>query len=76
MEVKDDSKNSFDAAAGPSTYSNSESTVFTYYSMFENLWIQAEFERQGKLRQAYFHMFKGQKLKDEVYSKEWRLGEK
>lgn len=76
IEVKDDSKNSFDAAAGPSTYSNSESTVFTYYSMFENLWIQAEFERQGKLRQAYFHMFKGQKLKDEVYSKEWRLGEK
>ena len=76
MEVKDDSKNSFDAAAGPSTYSNSESTVFSYYSMFENFWLQAEFERQGKLREAYFHMFKGQKLKDEVYSKEWNLDEK
>jgi hypothetical protein len=73
MEVSDDSKNNFSAATGLSTYSNSESTVFTYYSMFENLWIQAELERQGKVKQAYFHMFKGQKLKDEVYRKKWNL---
>ena len=71
MEVGDDSKEEFSAATGLSTYSNSESTVFTYYSLFENLWIQAELERQGKVRQAYFRMFKGQKLKDEVYSKKW-----
>jgi len=71
MEVGDDSKDEFSAATGLSTYSNSESTVFTYYSMFENLWIQAELEREGKVRQAYFHMFKGQKLKDEVYRKKW-----
>lgn len=73
MEVGDDSKNDFSAATGLSTYSNSESTVFTYYSMFENLWIQAELERQGKVKQAYFHMFKGQKLRDEVYRKKWNL---
>lgn len=71
MEVGDDSKEEFSAATGLSTYSNSESTVFTYYSLFENLWIQAELERQGKVRQAYFRMFKGQKLKDEVYGKKW-----
>jgi hypothetical protein len=75
MEVSDDSKNNFAAATGLSTYSNSESTVFTYYSMFENLWIQAELERQGKVRQAYFRMFKGQKLKDEVYEKKWTLAD-
>jgi sugar-specific transcriptional regulator TrmB len=73
MEVSDDSKNDSSAATGLSTYSNSESTVFTYYSMFENLWIQAELERQGKVRQAYFHIFKGQRLKDEVYRKKWNL---
>jgi sugar-specific transcriptional regulator TrmB len=73
MEVDDDSENDFSAATGLSTYSNSESTVFTYYSMFENLWIQAELERQGRVKQAYFHMFKGQKLKDEVYRKKWNL---
>ncbi|MCI0618710.1 hypothetical protein L0244_37510, partial [bacterium] len=75
MEVGDDSKNNFSAATGLSTYSNSESTVFTYYSMFENLWIQAELERQGKVRQAYFQIFKGKKLRDEVYTKKWNLAD-
>ena len=75
MEVGDDSKGGFAAATGLTTHSNSESTVFTYYSMFENLWIQAELERQGKVKQAYFQMFKGQKLKDEIYSKRWTMGD-
>lgn len=75
MEVGDDSKNDFSMATGLSTYSNSESTVFTYYSMFENLWIQAELERQGKVKQAYFQIFKGQKLKDEVYRRKWNLAD-
>lgn len=76
MEVTDDSENSFGSATGLSTYSNSESTVFTYYSMFENFWIHAELERQGKVKEAYFKMFKGQKLKEEVYKKKWNLAEK
>jgi hypothetical protein len=75
MEVSDDSKNNLATATGLSTYSNSESTVFTYYSMFENLWIQAELERQGKVKQAYFRMLKGQKLKDEVYRRKWTLAD-
>lgn len=58
------------------TYSNGESAVLTYCSMFENLWIQAELERQNSIKQAYFQMFKGQKLKDEVYRRDWRLKEK
>lgn len=58
------------------TYSNSESRVFADYSMFENLWIQAERERHQSIRQAYFEMFSGRKLKDEVYEKDWTLNEK
>ncbi|AIF83197.1 hypothetical protein NTE_01124 [Candidatus Nitrososphaera evergladensis SR1] len=72
IEVSDDAKSTFSDATGLATYSNSESTVFTYYSMFENLWIQAELERQSKVRNAYFHMFKGQKLRDEIYRRDWK----
>jgi len=73
IEVSDDSKDAFSQATGLATYSNSESTVFTYYSMFENIWIQAELERQSKVKQAYFQMFKGQRLKDEIYTRNWSL---
>jgi two-component system, OmpR family, sensor histidine kinase VicK len=31
---------------GLATYSNSESTVFSYASIFENLWIQSEIKQQ------------------------------
>ena len=58
------------------TYSNSESRVFADYSMFENLWIQAERERHHSIRQAYFEMFSGRKLKDEVYEKDWTSNQK
>jgi hypothetical protein len=71
IEVNDDNKDNFSEATGLATYSNSESTVFTDYSMFENLWIQAELERQNSVRQAYFKMFNGQKLRDETYDRDW-----
>jgi two-component system, OmpR family, sensor histidine kinase VicK len=76
VEVNDDSKDNFSEASGLATYSNSESTVFTDYSMFENLWIQAELERQNSIRDAYFKMFKGQKLRDEIYGRDWTVKEK
>jgi two-component system, OmpR family, sensor histidine kinase VicK len=76
IEVNDDSKDNFSEATGLATYSNSESTVFTDYSMFENLWIQAELERQNSIRQAYFKMFNGQKLRDETYKRDWSIKEK
>src|ERR687895_1899142 len=76
VEMNDDSKDNFSEASGLATYSNSESTVFTDYSMFENLWIQAELERQNSIRQAYFKMFNGQKLRDEIYKRDWTVKEK
>jgi hypothetical protein len=76
IEVNNDNKDNFSQATGLATYSNSESKVFTDYSMFENLWIQAELERQNSIRQAYFKMFSGQKLRDETYKRDWRIKEK
>jgi two-component system, OmpR family, sensor histidine kinase VicK len=42
MEIKDDSKTTFDEAIGLSTYSNSKAGVSSYVSIFENLWKQIE----------------------------------
>ena len=71
LEVNDDTKETFQEAVGLSTYSNSESTVFSNVSMFESLWIQSELDKQNKARQTYFQLFKGFRLKDEIYSRRW-----
>jgi two-component system, OmpR family, sensor histidine kinase VicK len=42
MELKNDNKETTNEAIGLSTYSNSESTVLSYASIFETLWIQSE----------------------------------
>src|SRR5439155_14059428 len=42
MEIRDDSKTTFDDAIGLSTYSNSKAGVLSYTSIFENLWKQTE----------------------------------
>ena len=42
MELRDDSKSTFDEAIGLSTYSNSIAGVLSYVAMFENLWKQTE----------------------------------
>jgi len=46
IEVKDDTKETFEEAIGPVTYSTSHPTLKSYMSIFETLWIQTEmFER-------------------------------
>jgi two-component system sensor histidine kinase VicK len=40
VELEDDTLETSDEAIGLATYSNSEATVFSYVSIFENLWIQ------------------------------------
>ncbi len=42
MEIRDDSKTTFDEAIGLSTYSNSRAGVLSYIAIFENLWKQTE----------------------------------
>ena len=71
IEIKDDMKETFEEATGPAIYSNSETTVSSCMSIFETLWIQSEIDKQNKVRQAYFQMFKGLKLKDETYIRRW-----
>jgi hypothetical protein len=43
VELNDDTKEtSEEDAIGLATYSNSESTVFAYISIFENLWMRKQ----------------------------------
>jgi hypothetical protein len=55
IELKDgkEEEDLYDAI-GVATYSNIESTLFTYSSIFENLWIQGELrkEKRKRTRQA------------------------
>ena len=48
MEIKDDTKNTFDEAIGLSTYSNSKAGVLSLVSIFENFWTQAELYQEVK----------------------------
>jgi len=48
MEIRDDSKDSFEEAIGLSTYSNSKAGVLSYLSLLENLWLQTELYQQIK----------------------------
>ena len=48
MELKDDSKGTFEEAIGLSTHSNSRPGVLSYVSIFENLWTQTELYKQVK----------------------------
>lgn len=52
-------------------YSNNESNVSSSLTIFETLWIQSEIDKQNKIKDAYFQIFKGFQLKDEVYSRQW-----
>jgi two-component system sensor histidine kinase VicK len=71
IEIYDDTKKTFEEASGPAIYSNSELTVSSCMSIFETLWIQSEFDKQNKIKQAYFKMFQGLQLKDESYMRRW-----
>lgn len=48
MEIRDDSKMSFNGAIGLSTYSNSRASVLSYLSLLENLWLETELHEQIK----------------------------
>lgn len=48
VDIKDDSKETFEDSIGLSTYSNNESTVATYISIFETLWMQSELHEHSE----------------------------
>ena len=55
------------------TYSNNQLKLNSAISLLESLWIQSGYDNQNIIKQAYFQMFKGFKLKEEVYEREWSL---
>ena len=71
IEVNDDTKKTFEESTGVAIYSNNELNVSSSLTIFETLWIQSEFDKQNKIKQAYFQMFKGFELKDEFYTRRW-----
>jgi two-component system sensor histidine kinase VicK len=48
IEIRDDSKTTFDEAIGLSTYSNSKAGVLSYVAIFDNLWKQSGLYEQLK----------------------------
>jgi signal transduction histidine kinase len=48
MEIKDDSKNTFENAIGFSIYSSSKASVHSHVAIFDNLWIQAKMYEELK----------------------------
>jgi two-component system sensor histidine kinase VicK len=71
IEINDDSKMTIEESTGIAIYSNSESKISSSLTIFETLWIQSEIDIQNKVKQAYFQMFKGFELKDELYTRHW-----
>ena len=57
VELKDDAKNTVTEAIGLVTYSNSKSTVLSYYSIFQSLWKQTELYEQVKLNERMYKEF-------------------
>jgi hypothetical protein len=75
-KTSDQSTTTATATAAVAIYSNNESTVSSCISIFETLWIQSEFDKQKKAKQAYFQMFRGFNLKDEIYTRRWSFSGK
>jgi hypothetical protein len=75
IEVSDDSQKAFEKSIRSAVYSNSDITVSSCLSIFDTLWIQSELDKQNKIKQAYFQMFKGFSLKDEVYTRKWSFNQ-
>jgi phosphatidylserine/phosphatidylglycerophosphate/cardiolipin synthase-like enzyme len=73
---EDNSEKKFSENIMIAIYSNNESTVSSSTSIFETLWIQSEFDKQTKVKQAYFEIFKGHNLKDETYNRRWSSSDK
>jgi two-component system, OmpR family, sensor histidine kinase VicK len=46
VETKDDTRERSDEAIGSATYFNSDTTVFSYVSIFENLWTQTQLHKR------------------------------
>jgi len=58
------------------SFSINDTRVSSSTSIFDILWIQSDFERQKKIKQTYFDIFKGFNMKSENYSRDWNFEKK
>ncbi len=58
------------------SFSINDTRVSSSSSVFDILWIQSDFERQKKIKQTYFDIFKGFNMKSENYSRDWNFKKK
>jgi hypothetical protein len=58
------------------SFSINDTRVSSSASVFDILWIQSDFERQKKIKQTYFDIFKGFDMKSENYSRDWNFKKK
>lgn len=58
------------------SYSNNQLKLSSAISLLESLWIQSGFDNQNVIKQAYFQMFKGFKIKEENYQRNWSFNKK
>jgi len=58
------------------SFSINDTRVSSSSSVFDILWIQSDFERQKKIKQTYFDIFKGFNMKSENYSRDWNFQKK
>ncbi len=71
LSTPEDKKESSSMCKWLATFSKNVSQISSSVSMFDILWIQSDFEKQSKLKQTYFQMFKGFNLKNETYKRKW-----
>jgi hypothetical protein len=58
------------------SYSNNQLKLNSAISLLESLWFQSSFDNQNVIKQAYFQMFKGFKIKEEDYQRDWSFNKK
>ncbi len=58
------------------SFSINDTRVSSSTSVFDILWIQSDFERQKKIKQTYFDIFKGFNMKSENYTRDWNFEKK
>jgi hypothetical protein len=78
-EAKYDSKNqilSKEEISPVISFFIQDARVSSSASMFDILWIQSDIERQNKIKQTYFDIFKGFNLKSENYNRDWNFERK
>lgn len=57
-------------------FSIDDTRLLSSASVFDILWIESDMERQQKIKQTYFDIFKGFNLKSENYKRNWNFEKK